>query len=321
MGLSHAQLTGSINPVLTEHAQRIEPVGFIASDVFPDLNKPDQETGQIKVWDTSNLEVPDDAVRAIGAESSHAADPEPTYKSYTANTYSRKILLTQREMRKAAAHGQDPEELKFSKTRKVVNQINLIREKHLADKLNTSGNYESGYSTTLTTTWPETNGDPIGDIYTGIKKLEDNGIFASHAVMDWAVWRSLERHSALLEFMKYTKAGMITPADFTIIFGLIPLVSKARYSNAGTITPVWQDSCIVCHIDTATSENSEDSDVNFGRSIITEPFTISEIDAPMKDHRGAIWIEAEQGFAHEFTCVDNVTDGDSIAGYLIDNAV
>lgn len=321
MGLSQAQLTGSVNPVLTEHAQRLRPVGFIADEVFPKLNKLGIEKGQIQVWDETNLEVPDDTQRAIGGEASTAKDPEPTYKSYTTARHSRKILLTQRELDIYEKSGQDPEMLKMAKTGKLVDQLNLIREKNLADKLNTSANYETGYSTTLTNTWATDAGDPLNDIHTGIKKLEDGGIFPTHIIQDISVWRYLERHSALLEFMKYTKGGKITKEDFQSIFGLIPVIGKARYKSGSTKAAVWQDSSIICYIDTELGDNSPESDVTFGRTIMEMDFSIVEYDAPEKDHKGAMWIEAEQGYAHEFIAVDNVTDGDSIAGYLIDNAI
>jgi len=322
MGLSQAQL-GPVDPVLTEHARRIAPVKFVADEVFPPLMV-NEEKGQITVWDKTNLMVPDDAQRAIGAVAQEGQSPEPSYLSYSCGVHSKKDLLTQRELRIAGAQGLGAEQLRFNKTQKLVEQLMLLREKDLADKLNATANYETSYSTTLTTTWADTGGTPISDIETAIKQLSSGGIFPNAAIMDYDVWVTLARHSDMLDMLKYTNKGKMDESGFMSIFGLKPIVPKVRHNAAGTMTSTWGDSCIIAYIQglgEVQDPNSPNTDATFGRTLLCEPFSVVEYEARDRDHRGASWIEVEIGFKHQFIGVDNVTDGDSIAGYLIDNAI
>lgn len=318
--LSHAQLAQN-DPICTELAQRIAPKGLIADIVAPPYYKLGAEQGKILVWDETNLTVPDDAVRAIGGLASTDRDPEPSYRSYTTLTYSRKALITQRELDIWGAASGDPEQLRMAKTRKVANKMALLREKALADKMNSTSNYESGYSTTLTTTWDDDNGDPIGTIQAAINAIEDGGVFPNSAICDIKVWRSLERHAALLEFMKYTKGGMITTDDFVKIFGLNLIIGRGRYKSGSTKYAVWGDSLIVAAINPPADPFAEDSEPNAIRTVYSSLPSVKVYDAEDRDHKGAQYVEMESAYSHEWTCVDNVTDGDSIAAYLIDNAI
>jgi hypothetical protein len=318
--LTRAQLTGSVNPVLTEHARRLRPDGFVADEIFPRLQKPGQESGQIQVWDESNLEIPGDMVRAVGAPASIGHSAEPSYMSYTTKRIARKALITRRELDVYAAHGQDPDMLRASRVNKLVDQIMLHREQALASKLSTSANFESSYSTSLGTTWADDGGDPIGDIETGIKQMASGGVYPNVAVMDYQVWVTLARHSALLEMAKYVNEGAITEQIFMKIFNLRPVVSRAIYSSSGTKTPVWQDSCVLAYVNPGLAPAGE-SDMTVGRTIVSKDFLVTEYDAPEFDQDGAQWIECEFGYTHEFIGVDNATDGDTVAAYLIDNAI
>lgn len=320
MPLSKAELTGSVNPVLTEHARRLRPTQFIAEDVFPSLMKPGLLSGQLQVWDSSNLEVPTDAARSIGAPAVVANEANPTYITYNTKRYGRKLLHTTREDKVALSSGQDPDLFKAAKVNKLVDQLMLLRERDLSSKLNTAANYESGYSTSLSTTWAAAGGDPIGNIETGLKKGASGGVYFNVAIMDYQVWITLARHSALVELTKYVAKGALTEEAFMSIFGLRPIIGKSVYSASGTISPVWEDSCILAYINPSLMPVGE-SDMTFGRTIVEKEMLVTEYDAPDRDQDGAVWIETEMGFAHQFIGVDNATDGDSIAGYLIDNAI
>jgi hypothetical protein len=320
MGLSQAQL-GPVDPVMSEHSARIEPVGFIADDIFPPMFKA-EEKGQIQVWDRTNLLVPDDSDRAIGAEAKQPKDPEPSYKSYQVSTKAQKLPLTSRELRIAEKQGANAEQVRLAKVSKITKQLMLQREKHLADKLNTAANYKTGLSTVLTNTWLSASGDIVGDIRTAKKALADEGVFANTAAMDYDVWLAIETNPDLLDLTKQTSLGMITAEHFVKIFGLRPVVGRTRYStSAGVITPVWQDSCIIAFVNDDMDLNDPDSDVTFGRTIMNGPMSFKSYNDDKIDHRSGEWLEGEISFAHEFIYVDNVTNGDSNSGYLIDNAV
>jgi len=113
----------------------------------------------------------------------------------------------------------------------------------------------------------------------------------------------------------------MTEADFVSLFQMIPLIGKTVYNASGTITPVWGDSCILAYVNPSLQPTDGQSDMTVGRTIVCDEYSVVEYDAPEKDHRGAQWIECQYGFAHQFIGVDNATDGDTIAAYLIDNAI
>jgi len=320
MPLSQAQL-GPVNPVLSQYAQHLRPGKYIADVLFPQLPIIG-EKGQIPIWDQTNLEVPTDAKRAIGAVSSQGFTPEPSYVDYQTVTYARHDYMTQREANIADAQGMGSEMIKRAKVAKLVDQILLVRERDLASKLNTSANYESGFSTSLGTTWAAAGGTPISDIETAIKKLLSVGISPNVIAMDHEVWVTLQRHSEMVDLTKQVKRGMIDASDFYAIFGLNVVVAKGVYkSNSTTFARTWEDSAIVCYVDGFGGDITPDMGVTFGRTLVSSPFSVIEIDAPDHDHRGATKIEVEMAFAHQFMAIDNTTDKDSIAGYLIDNAV
>ena len=321
MPLSQTQL-GPVDPVLTQYAQLLRPGKYIADQVFPQLNIVG-EKGQIAVWDETNLEVPTDAKRAIGAVSSQGFTPEPSYMDYQTVTYGRHDYMTQREANIANAQGLGADVIKRVKVAKLVDQILLIRERDLASKLNTGANYETGFSTSLGTTWAAAGGTPISDIETGIKKLTSVGITPNAIIMDHDVWVTLARHSELLEMTKHVKRGAIDRSDMLSIFNLQVIVGQSVYkSDSTTFARTWEDSAILCYIDGLGGEQpNNEFGLTFGRTIVSSPFSVIELDAPDHDHRGASKIEVEMAFAHQFMAVDNVSDGDSIAGYLIDNAV
>lgn len=318
--LSRTQLT-PVDPVLTEHAQRYAPTGLVCDQVFPVLSKIGVENGQIEVWDKSNMLLVDDTQRAIGGEASRARDPEPSYVAYKTKTHARKILLTPREMELYAASGGDSDRLRMMKTRKVVDQLMSKKEYDLAVKLTTSGNYETNYSTSLTNTWDGNSADIIGDVLTAKNKLGDGNIFANSIVLDQSVWNYVSRDSSVLDYMKYTKGGAVVPEDFEAVLGLRPIIAKSRYYTGSAWTKTWGDNAIVCFINPDLNPADAESDVSFGRSIMSEDFSVVEFEAPELDHRGATWIEAQHAYSHEFIAMDNTTDKDSVAGYLIANCL
>jgi len=311
-----------VTPVLDEVAQRYSPKGFIADIVFPPLNKLGAETGQFAVWDSNNMKIPDDAVRAVNGEAKSIVSPEPSYVSYTTITEALKDVVGQREMSMADAGGLGGDKLRFAKTKKLVDQLMLIKELKLATKLTTSGNYETNYSTSLSTPWDNADADVFSNILTAVNKVEDGNVFPNALVTDLKVWRALQKHTQLLELMKYTQAGRLSEEDFYSIFELKIIIAKARYLSGSTWTPVWGDNAIVCYIpELGSGEQPADQDVSFGRTIYSENYSVKEFEAPEKDHKSAQWIEVEHAYTQEFTGIDNTTDKDSIAGYLIANCL
>ena len=324
MPLSKAELTAGNSLVLSEHARRLPAYGMIAEQVFPRLLKPGMEQGSLRVYDKSNLWVPDDHGRPVGGPARRVDDHELTYVDWTAIVYALDIVATQRELDIWVQNGNLADELLTGKIRKIVDKMNLGREKNLADKLQATGNYESGYSTTLDAgvVWTNTSAsDPITDITTAVNAIENGGVPATHFVCDLAVWRALERHPQLLDILKYTKGSMVDAAGFQTLFGLIPIVARCRYAIGETMYPVWGDGAIVCHINPNANVMAPEDTLTFGRTIVCSDFDVKEYEDETLDHNRALVEEVQFGYSHVFVGVDNATDGDSICGYLIDNAI
>lgn len=332
--MPYTRSQNAIQPVLTQHARYMRPKGYIADIIFPPLSRLGVEKGQIEVWDSSNMQVPSDAERGIGEEASVGVDQEPTYKDYSTRTVARKRLVTSREVNNYGAQtGIAEDRIRMTRTKQTVDELALEREVNLSTKLLNSSNYPTGYSVTLGAgdVWTSSGGDPLGVIETAKNKLADGSgsaddtgnVFANAFVCDYVGWNALATHTDLLDFTKYVEKGRLTVQGFIEIFDLVPIIAKARYKNAaGVMTPVWSDAGIVCYIkgiDGTEDLQKEDEDMTFGRTIYSELQTVVQIPRRELDHDWAYELENQHAYAHEFIGINDATNDQSTAGYLIDN--
>jgi hypothetical protein len=320
MGLPLSHLL-PVDPVLTEYAQRYSNDSYVADLVFPPLVKIGQRTGQIPVWDKSNMLVESGSTnaRAINREAKRILSSDVGYFKYATTPHAEKVTLGQTELEIWAAGGQDADKLRFSKTGLVTDHVMLQREQDLATFLTTTTNYaSSSYYAAASAVYTDPNAsDPIKDIRTGMTQLSKTAARANYAVCDQDVMDAMSVHPAFLNFFHFVQGGSVSPEDMEKVFpGLKWIVASARaHDGVSTWSRVWGSGIVLFRKD------NKPMGINTGRTIISDPFSVIEIPEPKLDHGGAVDIEAQMDYVHTPTAVDDVSTMKLISAYYISGCI
>lgn len=103
-----------------------------------------------------------------------------------------------------------------------------------------------GHKVEATTSWSDPEADIIGDIQTGMDKIEDDtGIKVTRAMCDRATWNNIRKNTAIRQAIYVMSDGNIQPSDARIrdyiadqLDGLEILVNTKRYvDDTGATTP------------------------------------------------------------------------------------
>ena len=310
--------------VLEDIARVHTPKGYIADIVSPPLFRESiSRKGEIEIWDDDSFLVPDDTRRGNLEEASEMKNPEPSYREYITERHARKFTLGNSDKvdyKKQTRLGED--RLSMRNMEKLTAQMKNILEKSLANKLQNTATYASGYSETLGTPITAVSGDPITPILRAISKIESRGLTPTHIIGDIEIKRILQHHVDLLEYMRVTD-GRIEDEKWEEIFGLKAVWGRSRYkTEAGVWTPMWQDGLIIAVIDGEADEFGETTEMTLSRTVYSQRESIISYDKPELDHRGAIQTEFQHEYSHELIGVESQTNNNvSIAGYLIDNFI
>jgi hypothetical protein len=153
--------------------------------------------------------------------------------SYFAQEHALQIPVTNEEIENADS----PLSPLMDGTELITNQLMLIRELAIKNMLTTSGSYASGHSTTLsgTSQWNDyTNSTPIYDVKTARTTVHGK-IFMDPNLMciPYEVMTTLENHPQIIDRIKYSERGILTPEIISAFFGGVQiLVPGAGYNSA-----------------------------------------------------------------------------------------
>lgn len=109
----------------------------------------------------------------------------------------------------------------------VTDLLKLAQEIRIADLVTTSSNWEN--SATPATKWDNDASDPIGDVEVAVETMVS--VIArepNKGVMGREVWTELKNHPDLLDRIKYTERGVMTPELLQGLFG----IPRIRIGNA-----------------------------------------------------------------------------------------
>jgi hypothetical protein len=127
----------------------------------------------------------------------------------------------------------------------VTSRILLSREKAMKDMITNASNYHASNKTTLSGTaqWNDygATSDPIGVIKAAIRRLHavlfESGRIV--AVIPWLVMSYLEDHPDIIDRIKYSQRGVLTPDIIASVLGLQEVVVPGvPISTAGMGQPV-----------------------------------------------------------------------------------
>ena len=173
-----------------------------------------------------------DDLRANGQESKEVLSYTVGTGNYFCDVHSLKDIVTDEDRANADA----PIIPDTDTTEALTNMILLRREYAVASELFNTTTFSS-YTSALSGTakWSDyTNSDPIGDIETAKASVHDNtGRPANVVVMGIEVWRKLRQHPDLLDRVKYTQKGILTPDLVASLFEVDEvLIGGALYETA-----------------------------------------------------------------------------------------
>jgi hypothetical protein len=148
-------------------------------------------------------------------------------------------------------------------TELVTQRILLGREKAMKDMITNAANYHASNKVTLsgTSQWNDYSGtsNPITVIKTALRRLhsilfEEGSIIT---VIPWLVMSYLEDHPAIIERIKYSQRGVLTPEIIASVLGVQRVVVPGvGYSTAGmgvdatpaNITYLWGKDVVLAYV-------------------------------------------------------------------------
>jgi len=297
-----------VDPVLSEWARGYVNAQMIAWNLFPVVAM-DKEAGKVPVFGKEAFKIYS-TERAIRARSNRILPDDLSTTDVITEEHDLEYPVDYREENESML-GREKHA-----TRVVTDGIALRLEKKAADLAQTAGNYPAGNKKALTTTgcWDDkANSTPIKNIEDAKEAIRSKiGVQPNTMILGPSSMSALRVHPEVLDRIKYSMKGVVTPELLKEIFGIENLViGNAIYSNdAGTaFTDVWGDNCILAYVN--NRKDATEFDPSFG-------YTYKRTGYPQVDkypeNGGKINIVRSTDFF-----VPKIVGSD--AGYLISNTI
>ena len=311
-----------IDQVLTNISLGFPNNGMVGDILFPEVRV--RKQGDLYYTFGREGWLPTDDVRAPGSRTVEIPGLQVSTSPYWANEYALQIPVTDEERENADAPlspDRDAAEL-------VTSKILLARERRIQLKSTTVANYASGLSTTLAggTQWSAyATSTPIADLKAGIRAIHASIFMEPNvAIIPYQVMSILEDHPDFIERIKYSQAGVITRDIIASVVGLqrvvVPGIGYDSSGNPGS-TPVlsylWGKDVVLAWVPARPGLKTPAYGYEFvwrypgGQSMVTERWRSNE--------RKSDLIRVSRRYDLKFIHVDG--SGDTLAGYLIKNAV
>lgn len=236
------------NKLISRFSTGYRPPKFINRLVLPPIPV-EKDTGRYLVDLNGNLIY--DAERAPRAEAKQV-NFNISYGNWAVNEYALGMHLDNKEISAAKSSGaQKLVDLKKLASRKLINLLELKREKVVADIVGGTSYYDNDFQKALTNgeEWSDEDSDPIGDIMTGMNKVRSQvGFMPNAMVMGRQTYNVLAVHPQLISYFK-NQMGRLTLDQIKSLFeGIDQIIIGDGVYNSGTedsptITDFWGDMC------------------------------------------------------------------------------
>jgi len=193
-------------------------------------------------------------LRAPGTPASEVPGLTLSLDTYFCQEHALKIAVTPEEQENADS----PLQPTADGTGLVTQQLLLGRELAIKNLVTTTGNFASGYSTTLSGTaqWSDyNNSDPIGDWRTGVRKIHA-GLFMepNTAIIPYQVLSILEDHPDFIERIKYSERGILTADIIAAVLGIANVIvpgvgfNSANPGQTATLGYLWGKDVLMAYV-------------------------------------------------------------------------
>lgn len=245
-----------IDQVLTNISQEWpQTQSFVGPIFFPEVGV-QKQSDKYYIYDREMWKTEDYDARAPGSVANEIPGRKVSTDTYYAVEHSLQHAVPD-EVRENADAPLTPDR---DAAELVTMRILLGREKAMKDLLTATANYASGWTVTPSNKWDNyATSDPIGEIKTGIRKLNsilfETGSIV--ALIPWLVMSFLEDHPDFIERIKYSQRGVLTSEIIASILGLPRVVVPGMgISTAGmgvdasssNITYLWADDVILAYV-------------------------------------------------------------------------
>ena len=289
---------------------------FIGHELLPFLNV-EKATGKIYIYSKSNMAIEDDSKGRHGV--SKEIDRELESVSYATSPKGLRMRVFDRDVEMSDApvrnHVADA-------TAEIAEKLRVSYEAKVYTKVTTAANYDSGHSVTLTNEWDDyTNGDPIGDVRTGRIKVKGVvGHWPNYMAMSSTDFESLRNHPDIVERYVYS-GGMAASMDSKMVARVLGLedifVANATKNTstegqASSLSDVWGESAVLFYRNPTLGKKTSD----FGRTLVWKGLNTRTY---RDDESRSQWVDTDWDYALQWMSIDNTTDKDTVAGYLIAN--
>lgn len=235
------------DPLLTEIAIAYKNPVYIWPDVAPVISV-SAESGKYYVYDRGDWFRPNAKLMAPG-DVAPLAGWAISQDSYTCEEFAVATLVPDRVVTEASA----VTDLRRDATLWVTEQLHLSLERQLASEIFRTTVW--GTDNTTAADWDDySNSHPLLDVQTAADTVQAaTGYRANTLVVGSKVMAALRFHPEVMELVKYTQKGIITPELLAQVWDFERVLVGSAVYNAGdpgvtTLQPIWGNHALVCYI-------------------------------------------------------------------------
>lgn len=278
--------------------------GYIAQALFPVI-KVSKQNDRYYVIDKASYLRTNDSARSRGAPANRV-EWKVTSEQYFADNYALADEIPLEDIDNA----DNVLDVRQGSAEFIVDQLMRDREVRIASKVTSISNVGSGINVqsltgTTANQWTAVkSADILGQVGTASAFIQQNtGIVPNTMVLDWESFDLMRRNERLLELYKYSQGGKMKVDDLKSLFGIQNIwvgnavKNTALEGAAATMTPVWGDNCLICHVNPRVKSKRV---ATFGLGMRWTP---SGFSTPMQvkrsriDHAGSEMVEVlEAGY-------------------------
>ena len=224
------------DPVLTKVGIDYRSPALIWPDIAPMVGV-EERSAYYPIFGREHMRLPDTSRRESGggARTVEFGVSKTTFtcEKHALNTFLLRDLMN-------AANVVTKEQFRQRAVQVVMGMLQMEHENNVRALFMTEASFATGYYLDIDgiadRRWDETSGDPFGDMTTGISAvqtgtncLEDEIV----VIIPKAVWNELRHDSDLLDRIKYTQRGSMTPDILAALLGVRKvLIGGAVYQSA-----------------------------------------------------------------------------------------
>lgn len=239
-----------VDPALSQVSIKYTNDTFIADVVCP-MIKVAKMTGKYFVYDKSNLRI-DRTQRALGSpanEVDFGVDPTGTY---ICSDHALKEF-TPDQIQDQADAALNP---LVDSVENITEKLLLDREQNAANLLTSTSNLTQNVTLAGTAQWSDyTNSDPIGDVRTARTTIHQNTFKKPNTlILGKQVYDILIEHPAIIERIKYSQLGVVTPELLARVFQVEKILvgeagsNTAKEGQTDALSYVWGKNAVVAYI-------------------------------------------------------------------------